>query len=149
MPSTLVSVIHRSCRMVAESSTTSRDLSAIGASLWYAQQIHKAFNCPELSISHRVEFRANQRARRVTGKQLEKLMVQCRQAPLVRQQGVDGDQTDYAFLDLQWYASANFIRTALAKVSLPGESNTAFQSLTHSDPGLFSIPCGFTFVARA
>src|SRR6185503_14056677 len=148
MPSTLVRVIHRSCRMVAESSTTSSDLS-IGASLWYAQQIHKAFDCPELSICHRIKFRADQCARRMTGEQFEELMIQGGESPLVRQQRINRYQTNHSFLDFKWYACANFLTLAFTKVRLSRQGNDAFKPFSQRNSGPVWVPCRLTFIACA
>src|SRR5689334_16595011 len=76
MPSTRVSVIHRSWRIVAESSTTKRDLLVIFSSLRHPQQTHKTLYCSELAVCHRIKLRAYQCACCVSRKQLKQLVVQ-------------------------------------------------------------------------
>src|SRR6266404_1397636 len=149
MPSTLVRVMHRSCRIVAESSTTNRDLLVIPTSLRHTQQTHEAFNRSQLSIGHRIKLRANQRACRVSRQKLEQLVIQHGESLLVRQQCVDHNQANYAVLDLQWYARARFLVAGLAKERLTPQGYNAFQSFTRNDVRLLGPACRLALVAGA
>src|SRR5687768_6705167 len=95
IPSSLVRLIHSNCRKVTESSTIRTDLLPIAFSSEMVsacdplarkgvrhpvgapgtssgtQQMHKALDRFQLAVGRRVEFRTDERRRRVAGQQLE------------------------------------------------------------------------------
>src|SRR3989442_4391617 len=149
IPSTLVRDMHRSCLKVAESSTTSRDFLDIRASLCHSQQTHESFHGSEFSICHAVQLRADQGAGGMSGKQLEKLVIELGEFLLVRKQRVNRDHADYPVLDLQRDARTRFFARVVAEEGLAMSRNTAFDSLSAHYARFLGATGSFSLVAGA
>src|SRR5262245_25391814 len=150
MPSNRVRVIHRSCRIVAESSTTRRDLLDILASMVHSQQAHETFNSSQLSICHRVELRADQRARCVSCQKLQELVIEKRQSLLVGQQSVNRDYTNHSILYLQGHTGTGSIPIRVfSKEWFACDRNHAFESFSQSDAFVIGRSRGVALPTRA
>src|SRR5215212_8087209 len=92
--------------MVGESSTTKKfafSIATIRASLSRCggQQVEEALDGVQLALGLRVEFRREDRRRRVRGQKRVELVIDRRERVLLLQQLVDGDQADDVLLDLE------------------------------------------------